>query len=75
MTKISYLELQKKYPELIVALSKDESEILAVGEKMEVIIAKLQKANIDPANCIFVGPVQKHETTSVYQALPYKILS
>lgn len=66
MRKITYLTLQKKYPGQIVALDRDEKYILAVGKKFEQIFKKLEKKNLKPKNCVFVGPIQKAGTINVY---------
>lgn len=69
MGKIHYFQLQKKYPEKIVALDKEEKRVLAYGNEFEEIFKKLKRAKVDPKDCIYVGPIQKQGTISVYPSL------
>ena len=73
MKKISYLQLQKKYPGQIVALNRKENQIIAVGNKFSAIFQTLEKKSLSPKNCIFIGPIQKAGTINVYfLSLPKK---
>jgi len=67
MKKITYVYLQKKYPGLLVALDKDEKEIVASGKKFSILFKKLEKKHLNPKNVVFVGPVQKSGSINVYR--------
>lgn len=69
MKKISYLDLQKKYPRKLVALDRAERKILAVGESAEVIYLKLTKQHLDPNEYVLVGPIQKQGAINVYVSI------
>ena len=67
MKKISYIYLQKRFPGHLVALDKDEKEVVAYGKKFSELFEKLEKKHLSPKNVIFVGPVQKSGTINVYR--------
>jgi len=62
MKKISYLQLQNKYPKKIVALDRKEKKVLAVGKKFTEIFKKLKNSHLNIKNAVFVGPVQQAGT-------------
>ncbi len=66
MKKISYLELQKKYPKKVVALDKNEHRVLAVGITGNDILNELKKKNLHLQQVVLVGPIQKVGTINVY---------
>jgi len=66
MKKISYLDLQKKYPEKVVALDKSEQKILAVGTTGQDILNALKRKKLELQHVILVGPIQRKETINVY---------
>ncbi len=67
MKKISYIYLQKKYPGRVVALDKEEKEVVAFGKKFSELFKKLEKKHVSPRNVVFIGPVQKSGTINVYR--------
>jgi len=67
MKKISYSELQKKYAGKMVVLDKTESQVIASGKKFPSLFKKLASKGLNPKDQIFVGPVQKRGTISVYK--------
>lgn len=69
MTKISYLELQKKYPRKLVALDRMERKVLAVGTSATAVLQKLNQLKVEPQECVLVGPIQKEGTINVYVSL------
>lgn len=66
MKKISYLDLQKKYPEKVVALDKHEQKVVAVGTTGQDIINALKKKKLLLQQVVLVGPVQRKGTINVY---------
>lgn len=72
--KNSLFSAAKKYPEKIVALDKEEKRVLAYGNEFEEIFKKLKRAKVDPKDCVYVGPIQKQGTISVYPATASKRL-
>lgn len=72
MKKITYLKLQQKYPQKIVALDRAEKRVLAAGEKFADIFKKLKAIRINVQNAVFVGPIQKKGAINVYFSLPEK---
>lgn len=66
MKKISYLSLQKKYPQKIVALNKTETAVLGAGKEAYLLVSKLEKQGINPKEIVLVGPIQKQGTINVY---------
>lgn len=69
MKKISYLTLQKKYPQKVVVLDKNESKVLAVGKKAKELLRQLAEKKIKLQNVVFVGPISKQGTINVYFSL------
>lgn len=67
MKKISYIYLQKKYPGHIVALDREEREVIAYAKKFSQLFKKLEKKQLSPKNYVFVGPVQKSGSINVYR--------
>lgn len=72
MKKISYAKLQDKYPRKLVALDMREQNVIAIGARFADLFKKLQSRNIDPKDCVFVGPIQKRGTINVYISLRAK---
>ena len=69
MKKISYLTLQKKYPQKVVVLDKSEKRNLAVGKRAGEIMKQLKEKKIKFQNIVFVGPVSKPGAVNVYISL------
>lgn len=67
MKKISYIYLQKNYPGRVVALDKEEKEVLAYGKRFSELFKKLEKKHVSPRSVIFIGPVQKSGAINVYR--------
>ena len=72
MKKISYVDLQKKYPRKLVALDKHEQRVLESAARFGELFKKLALRDIDPKDCVFVGPIQKQGTINVYFSLRAK---
>lgn len=70
--KVTYYELQKKYPLKIVALDKAETRVVAVGNKFNELLKTLSQKKIFPKNCVFVGPIQKQGAVNVYLSVRKK---
>ncbi len=54
MKKISYLTLQKKYPQKVVVLDKSESKVLAVGKKAKELLKQLEEKKVKLQNGVFI---------------------
>lgn len=64
--KVSYVNLQKKYPGQVVALNQRESKVLAAGKDVVEIEKKLQKKGFSPEEVIFLGPIEQYGRICVY---------
>lgn len=65
-TRISYINLQKKYPGKIIALSKKEDKVLAAGKDVVEVEKELLEKGFLPEQVIFWGPIEEYGRTSVY---------
>ena len=72
MKKISYTQLQQKYPLKVVALDKKESKVVAAARQFKELFQKLNNLKVNLKDCIFVGPIQKKGTINVYFSLREK---
>ena len=72
MKKISYAQLQTKYPLKIVALNGKENKVVAAAKQFKELFQKLNSLKVNLKNCIFVGPIQKKGTINVYISLRAK---
>lgn len=66
MKKISYAQLQEKYPKQIVALDRDETHVVASGSAFDEIFQVLKKKSVNPKDVVFIGPVQEKGMINVY---------
>lgn len=63
--KIPYQQLKTEYPGKLVALSADETQVLENANSFKALLKKLEEKDIDPQNCIYIGPLPEAETISV----------
>ena len=66
MKNTSYTNLQKKYPGKLVAVLEKQEKVVASGETVKELEEKLKEKNINPADCVFMGPIEQYKQISVY---------
>lgn len=66
MKNISYVTLQKKYPGKLVAISKKDGKVMAVGFSSQQLENALKEKSVDPTKCLFLGPIERYKQISVY---------
>ncbi len=66
MKNLSYITLQKKYPGKLVAISQKEEKVIASALNTKQLEETLKKKNVDPASCLFLGPIERYKQISVY---------
>ena len=69
MKKITYLTLQKKYPQKVVVLDKNEKKVLAVGNRSKDLLKQLEEKKVKLQDVVFIGPISKPGTINVYFSL------
>ena len=69
MKKITYLTLQKKYPQKVVVLDKNEKKVLAVGNRSKDLLKQLEEKKVKLQDVDFIGPISKPGTINVYFSL------
>lgn len=69
MKKITYLTLQKKYPQKVVVLDKSEKKVLAVGKKAKELLHQLKEKSVKLKDVVFIGPISKPGVINVYFSL------
>jgi len=66
MKNTSYTTLQKKYAGKLVALLEKQERVVAFGDTVKELEEQLRKKNINPKNCVFLGPIEQYKQISVY---------
>lgn len=66
MKNTSYVSLQKKYPGQLVAILEKIGEVVASGKTVQEVEKQLKSKNVDPKNCLFLGPIEKYNQISAY---------
>lgn len=66
MKNISYTTLQKKFSGKLVAVSEDKKKVVASGKTSQELEKILRGKGIDPATCLFLGPIEQYKQISVY---------
>lgn len=63
--KIAYSQIQKDYPDEIVAMDPEQTQIVAHAKSFSALISQLQNSGENPQDFVYLGPVQKPGTVSV----------
>jgi hypoxanthine-guanine phosphoribosyltransferase len=66
MKNTSYTTLQKKYAGKLVVVLEKQEKVVASGETVKELEEILKKKNINPADCVFLGPIEHYKQISVY---------
>lgn len=66
MKNISYTTLQKKFSGKVVAVSEDAGKVIASGKTSQELEKILKEKRIDPATCVFLGPIEQYKQISAY---------
>ncbi len=66
MKNTSYTTLQKKYAGKLVALLEKQEKVVASGDTVKELEEQLRKKNINPKDCVFLGPIEQYKQISVY---------
>jgi len=66
MKNTSYITLQRKYAGKLVAVLEKQGKVVAFGKTAEELEKILKKKGINPAGCIFLGPIEQYKQISVY---------
>ncbi len=66
MKNTSYISLQKKYPGKVVAILESIGRVVASGKTVQDLEKQLKRKNVDPQNCLFLGPIEKYNQISAY---------
>lgn len=66
MKNVSYTTLQQKYPGKLVAMLEKEGKVVAFGKTAKELEETLNRKNVDPKLCIFLGPIEQYKQISAY---------
>lgn len=66
MKNTFYITLQRKYPGKLVAVLEKQGKVVASGKTTQELEKALKKKGIDPAGCVFLGPIEQYKQISVY---------
>lgn len=62
--QIALSQLQSQYPDQVVALNKEQTRVLGHAKTFSQLIEQLRKQQINPQDCVYVGPISKPGTVS-----------